>query len=81
MTKQNDSDDFFQKQEVKDVLLERGNSPEDAVCVSEDNNGRYSREYLKWNLMAMWAKVCVHFNEEERAQWFKDNPEPPNKYE
>ena len=81
MTKQNDSDDFFQKQEVKDVLLERGKSKGDAICISGDEKGRYSSEYRKWNFKAMWAKVCVHFNEEERAQWFKDNPEPPNKYE
>jgi len=72
---------FFEKKEVKDVLLSRGSSPENSVCLSADEKGKYSREYLRWNLKAMWAKVCVAFNEEERTQWFIDNPEPTNKYE
>lgn len=76
-----EEDKFFQDNDVKKVLLNRANQTDNAVCISGDSNGKYSSEYLRWNIKALWAKKCVHFNEEERAQWFKDNPEPiHNKY-
>ena len=78
------SDTFFQKQEVKDVLLSRGKSKDKSVCVSgEDIDGvhhRYTSEYLRWNLEAMWAKVAHCLSDGERKQWFIDNPAPENKF-
>lgn len=78
------SDKFFDNQEVKDVLLSRGKSKANATCVSgEDIDGvhhRYTSEYVHWNVMTMWAKVAHCLSDEERRQWFTDNPEPANKF-
>lgn len=80
----NQSDEFFQNQEVKDVLLSRSKSKDKSVCVSgEDIDGvhyKYTSEYMRWNLRAMHVKVAHCLSEEERKQWFADNPPPENKF-
>ena len=79
-----ESDKFFDKPEVKDVLLSRGKSKANSTCVSgEDIDGvhhHYTSEYLTWNLHAMWARVAHCLSDTERKQWFIDNPPPANKF-
>ena len=79
-----ESDEFFKKQEVKDLLISRGKNKDKSICVSgEDIDGvhyRYTYEYGEWNMMAIWAKVTIHLSDEERKQWFVDNPPPDNKF-
>lgn len=79
-----ESDKFFDKQEVKDILLSRCKTPHKATCVSgEDVNGvhyRYTSEYMDWNLHAKWVKVTIHLTDDERKQWFIDNSPPENKF-
>ncbi len=74
------SDEFFQDEEVKQVLTSRAESKENVVCISgEDIDGvhyKYSSEYLRWNLKSMWVKKTVNLTEDERKQWFIDNPRP-----
>ncbi|CAM0108097.1 hypothetical protein VPH166E361_0080 [Vibrio phage 166E36-1] len=69
---------------MKDVLLSRGKSKDKSVCVSgEDIDGihyRYTSEYMYWNFMQLCTKVSIHLTEEERKQWFIDNPPPENKF-
>ena len=74
------SEEFFQDEEVKQVLTSRAEFKESAICISgEDIDGvhyKYSSEYLRWNLKAMWVKKTVNLTEDERKQWFIDNPRP-----
>ncbi|CAH9013212.1 conserved hypothetical protein [Vibrio phage 249E41-1] len=82
MTKQ--SDKFFQDPEVKEVLTSRAKTKSSSVCVSGEDIGgthyQYSSEYLHWNMKRMWVKVTVHLDDEQRKQWFIDNPPPENKF-
>jgi len=76
-------DSFFQRKEVKDVLLKRAKSA-DKIGASfslTDENGTLTSEYLNWQFKSLWAKVTVHLSEKQRTQWFIDNPAPTNKYE
>ncbi len=81
-----ESDEFFKKQEVKDLLLSRGKNKnkDKSICVSgEDIDGvhyRYTYEYGEWNIMAMWVNVTHSLSNEDRKQWFIDNPSPENKF-
>ena len=78
------SDEFFQDPEVQETLISRAETEHNPVCLSGENiDGmyrRYSSEYLRWNLLRKWAEVAVCLSEEERRQWFIDNPEPVNKF-
>jgi hypothetical protein len=78
------SDKFFQDEEVKDVLTSRAKTKHNSVCISgEDVDGvhyRYASEYMDWNLHAKWVKVTIHLTDDEREQWFIDNPAPENKF-
>lgn len=76
----NKNDNFFQKKEVKDVLLKRGQNKENSICISGDGNGQYSKEYLSWNLKAMVARVTNRYTDDERKECFEKNPAPENKY-
>ena len=72
------------KQACDDVLLSRAENTKGSVCVSgEDVDGvhrKYSSEYLKWHLMYLHTKVAHCYTEEQRLQWFIENPAPTNKY-
>ena len=78
------SDEFFQNEEVKDVLGARGKSKHNSTCISGEVIGgeyfQYSSEYLKYNLKSIWVEVTTHMTSDERKQWFIDNPPPENKF-
>lgn len=78
------SDEFFQDDHVKAVLLSRGKNKINSTCVSgEDIDGthyHYTEEYLRWNLEALHIRVGHKYSEGDRKQWFIDNPEPPVKF-
>lgn len=72
---------FFQQQEVKDVLLSRARTINKDTSLSpcltcSDEGGLFTREYRRWKFMSEVSKVSKRFNEQEREQWFIDNPEP-----
>lgn len=73
------------KQACDEVILVRGKDKTNSVCVSGEEVGgvykKYTSEYMKWNLKAMWVKVAVSLSDEERTQWFEDNPPPEDKFE
>lgn len=78
------SDEFFQDEEVKSVLTSRAKTKHNSVCISgEDVDGihyQYSSEYLRYNLKSKWVEVTIHLTDDERRQWFIDNPPPENKF-
>lgn len=80
-------DQFFQNEEVQDVLISRAQQigdPSQLICISgEDVDGvhmRYTTEYFRWKFKARWIEVAVCKTEEQRKQWFIDNPEPEVKF-
>lgn len=73
------------KQACDEVLLSRAKSSSNSVCVGgEEVDGvykKYTSEYLRWNLQAMWTKVTIHMTDKEREDWFINNPPPEDKFE